>query len=360
MGQARPRSGLRQRSRVTSFRPLDSNLHEASMPDLILILRSNLTSRPLKPLFRLLTGFLLLASAPSPTQGQENERGPIILSLPASTRALSLGNTFPLGARDPDILFYNPGLLNRAQGFSGSLQLYGSSSSLATFSAGTSWGSGSVALGVQSLSYGAQGDGHLASGDFQPVPTDPGSLRENGEIGVGDLVVSLGYGRRLFGIQVGLVGKYIQERFGPSRSSTGAVDLGASAGAGPITLGLAAQNIGPAMSIAGEDPSLPTRFSVGAGSRSAVVGPLDVSAATALSYQLDGDLIPSVGIEVAYWPVNGRTFFARLGFRQLPDEQSGSPITFGGGFTGDNIVLDYAFESFDTGNPSHRFTLGWR
>jgi hypothetical protein len=159
---------------------------------------------------------------------------------------------------------------------------------------------------------------------------------------------------------MGLVGKYIQERFGGNRGNTGAVDLGASKSAGPITLGLAAQNIGAAMTFGGEDFCLPTRFTLGAGSQSKVVGPLDVSAATALSYQLDGDLIPSVGMEVAYWPVTGRTFFARVGFRHLPEELSGSPITFGGGFTGDNIVLDYAYEGFETGNPSHRFTLGWR
>lgn len=360
MGKAWPRSGLRERSRVTSFRPLDSNLPEASMPDRISHFRLSLTSRSVRPLLLILVPLLLLGSGPSPTSGQEQERGPIILTLPGSTKALSLGNTFPLGARDSDILFYNPGLLNRAQGFSGSLQLYGPSSSLATFSAGTSWLSGNVALGVQSLSYGAPATGYLLSDDLQPTQTDAGSLRENGEIGVGDLVVSAGYARTLWGIQMGLVGKYIQERFGHARSSTGAVDLGAAKSAGPVTLGLAAQNIGPALSIDGEDISLPTRFSLGAASRSTEVGPMDVSAATALSYQLDGDVVPSIGMEVAYWPVSGRTFFARVGFRHLPVEQTGSPVTFGGGFTGDSIVLDYAYEGFDTGNPSHRFTLGWR
>jgi hypothetical protein len=65
-------------------------------------------------------------------------------------------------------------------------------------------------------------------------------------------------------------------------------------------------------------------------------------------------------LEVAYWPVTGRTFFARVGFRQLPEVQTASPLTIGAGFTGDNIVLDYAYEGFETGDPSHRFTLGWR
>lgn len=330
------------------------------MPYRILQFSLTPTARRTRSLLLILATTVLLGSGPSPASGQEEPRGPIILSLPGSTKALSLGNSFLLGTRDPDILFFNPGLLSRAQGFSGSVQLYGASSSLATFSAGTNWLSGSLALGIQSLSYGAPATGELLSDDLPPTPTDPGSLRENGEIGVGDLVVSAGYARTLWGVQMGLVGKYIQERFGHTRANTGAVDLGAAKSAGPITLGLAAQNLGPGMSRGGEDISLPTRFSLGAASRAKVVGPLDVSAATALNYQLDGDLIPSIGMEVAYWPVTGRTFFARVGFRHLPEEQTGSPVTFGGGFTGDSIVLDYAFEGFDTGSPSHRFTFGWR
>jgi hypothetical protein len=335
------------------------------MQQRIVQLNSKITARPASHLPLILAILLLLGFWPSSSQAQDSSdletgRGPIILTLPGSTRALSFGNAFLLGSQDSDIVFYNPGLLSRAQGFSGSVQLYGASSSLATFSAGTSWLSGSVALGIQSLSYGAPATGELLSDDLPPSPNDPGSLRENGEIGVGDLVVSAGYARTLWGVQMGLVGKYIQERFGHTRANTGAVDLGAAKSAGPITLGLAAQNIGPAMSRGGEDISLPTRFTLGAGSRSKEVGPLDVSAATALSYQLDGDLIPSIGMDVAYWPVSGRTFFARVGFRHLPEEQTGSPLTLGGGFTGDNIVLDYAYEGFDTGDGSHRITLGWR
>mgnify|MGYP001821118100 FL=1 len=359
------KSGLRQRDLETSFRPLDSYLTEAEMQQSMVQFSTKIAIRPARRLPRILAIVFLLGCWPASSHaqgdsGREPPRGPIILTLPGSTRALSLGNAFLLGSRDSDVLFYNPGLLDRAQGFAGSLQLYGSSSSLATFSAGTSWFSGNVAIGIQSLSYGVESAQVLLGDDAPGYPTDPGSLRDNGDVGVGELVVSAGYSRTLFGIRMGLAGKYIQERFGRSRANTGAVDLGAAKNAGPVTLGLAAQNIGGTISIPGEDVSLPTRFTLGAGSQSKVVGPLDVSAATALSYQLDGDLIPSIGLEVAYWPVTGRTFFARMGFRHLPEEMSGTPLTFGGGFTGDSIVLDYAYEGFDKGTPSHRFTLGWR
>ncbi|MFH1766243.1 MAG: hypothetical protein ABIF09_18825 [Gemmatimonadota bacterium] len=296
----------------------------------------------------------------SQAEAQFRDRGPIILELPASTRALALGNSFVLGSPDPDAIFFQPGLLNAAQGLSGSVQRYGTSATLATFSAGQSWFSGGVVLGIQHLSYGASAEGHVLGDDLLGLPADIGSLRENGDVGVSELVVSAGYGRTIKGIRMGFVGKLIEERFGPRKSATGAIDLGATASPGPITIGFAVQNLGPAMTIGGEDIPLPLRFALGASSDRKPVGPLDLSASSTVSYRAEGDVIPSVGVEVAYWPVTGRTFVGRLGFRHLPDEQSGSPLTFGGAFLGDDIVLDYAYEGFESGSPAHRFSIGWR
>ena len=295
-----------------------------------------------------------------PAQAQLRDRGPIVLQLPASTRALALGNSFVLGSQDSDAVFYHPGELNRVQGFSGSVQRYGSSSTLATFSAGRSWLSGGVVIGVQQLSSGAEGTEPIVGKDLLELPSDVGTLRENGSVGQSELVVSAGYGRTIKGIQVGLVGKLIEERFGSQHSATAAVDLGAAASPGPVTLALAVQNLGPAMAIGDEEIPLPLRFTLGASSRRAPVGPLDLSASSAVIYSVDGDVIPSVGMEVAYWPVTGRTFVGRLGFRHLPAEQTGYPLTFGGAFLGDTILLEYAYEGFDSGSPSHRFSIGWR
>jgi len=313
--------------------------------------------------------FLLavLASATfwcAPAGAQFRERGPIVLQLPASTRALALGNSFALGFQDSDAVFYHPGLLSQSQGFAGSLQRYGSNSTLVTFSAGRSWLSGGVALGVQHLSYGA----NLTEPFHEPIPgaailglpADIGSLRDKGHLGVSELVVSAGYGRTVKGIRMGLVGKLIEQRLGSRKAATTAVDLGVMASPGPVTLGLALQNLGPDMPTEGEGIPLPLRIALGASTRRAPVGPLDLSASSAVAYTVDGDVIPSVGLEVAYWPVTGRTFVGRLGFRHLPEEQSGSPLTFGGAFMGDDIILDYAYEGFDSGSPSHRFSIGWR
>jgi len=314
------------------------------------------------PIF--LAVFVLTTFWSPQASAQSRERGPIILQVPASTRALALGNSFALGFQDSDAVFYQPGLLSRAQGFAGSLQRYGSNSTLVTFSAGQSWLSGGVALGVQHLSYGA----NLTEPLHEPIPgsdilglsADIGSLRDKGHLGASEMVVSAGYGRTVKGIRMGLVGKLIEQRFGSQRAVTTSVDLGAMASPGPITLGLAVQNLGPDMPTRGEEIPLPLRFALGATTQRAPVGPLDLSASSAVVYNVDGDVIPSVGLEVAYWPVTGRTFVARLGFRHLPEEQTGSPLTFGGAFMGDAIMLDYAYEGFDSGSPSHRFSVGWR
>jgi hypothetical protein len=289
----------------------------------------------------------------------------LVLELPASTRALGLANSFSLGFPNSDVVFYHPGLLSQAQGLSGSVQRYASHSTLAAFSAGQSWLSGGVALGVQFLTYGAAATEPVGGGDILALPTDVGSLTENGDIAVSELVLSAGYGRRVMGIQMGVVGKLVEQRFGSLRASTGALDLGVAASTvvpfgRTLTVGLAVQNLGPDMCFGDADIPLPIRFTLGAATRRAPVGPLDLTVSSAVSYRMDGDVVPSVGMEVAYWPVTGRTFVGRVGYRHLPGGQSGWPVTFGGGFSGDEITLDYAYEGFDSGSGSHRFSIGWR
>lgn len=308
----------------------------------------------------ILSILLLLAVSAPPSRGQSRDRGPIVLDLPASTRALALGNAFALGFRDSDAIFYHPGLLNRAEGMAAGLQWFGAGGTLTGLSAARAWFGGGVALGIQHLAYqvpaGAIGtvDGILG------LPADEGSLRDSGEAGASEMVVSAGYGRTLLGIRMGAVAKFIDQTLGYRTASTMAVDVGIAMAPGPITVGLSAQNLGPALAIAGGKIPLPTRFTLGASSRNTPVGPMDLSVSTALSYRLDGDLVPSLGLELGYWPVNGRTFVGRVGYRYRSDAYSSTPITFGGAFLGDNIILEYAYQGFDAGDPSHRFGLGWR
>jgi len=310
--------------------------------------------RPILPIL------LLLASGAAPLWGQARDRGPIVLELPASTRALALGNAFALGSGDSDGIFYHPGLLSRAQGMAAGVQWFASGGTLTNLSAGQAWFGGGVALGIQHLGYQVPAGAIGAIDDILDLPADEGSLRDSGEAGASEMVISVGYGRTLKGIWVGTVAKFIDQTLGYRTASTMAVDLGIARAQGPITVGLSAQNMGPAMAMAGGEIPLPTRFTLGASSRAAPVGPLDVSVSSAVSYRLDGDVVPSLGLEVGYWPVNGRTFVGRIGYRYRSDAYSATPVTFGGAFLGDNIILEYAFQGFDEGDPSHRFGIGWR
>ncbi len=314
----------------------------------------------LKLLIVLFLPLLPLALLASPLRGQTREKGPIILELPSSTRGMALGGAFALGFTDPDVVFYHPGAMDRGRGFSASVHRYGTDATLTGLSAGTDWYDGSVVVGVRHLSYGADAGSQVGPSDLLALPDDPGSLQEDGATAVSEAAVSVGYARSVLGLRAGVVGKLVEQRFGHLNAATAAVDLGVSASPGPFTVALSAQNLGRVMKMGGEEISLPARLILGATSRRAPVGPLDLALSSTVIYRMEGDVIPGGGVEVAYWPVTGRTFVARAGYRHLPDHWSNSPLTFGAAFFGDDIVLEYAYEGFDSYDPSHRFSIGWR
>jgi len=64
-------------------------------------------------------------------------------------------------------------------------------------------------------------------------------------------------------------------------------------------------------------------------------------------------------VELGYWPIQGRTFIARVGAQNVPEGEA-SPLSLGGSFRGDRIVLDYAFRPVDGFDDLHVITVGWR
>jgi len=109
----------------------------------------------------------------------------------------------------------------------------------------------------------------------------------------------------------------------------------------------------------GSAGGLPGETVLGLGSRAAPLGPLDVAVASQLRVREDGEVVAGGGVEVAYWPVQGRTFIARIGLRDTVGAAA-SPTTFGIGFRGDEIQVDYAFLSSDEDMGLHRISVGWR
>ena len=308
----------------------------------------------MRPLSRL-TLFTAATLAPASAAAQAPGHVPLVLGLPASTRAMALGEAYPMAGRSSDAVFYQPALVGGASGFGLDVQTWGAGASAASASAAMAWFGGSVAVGLQTLQYGA------TAADVEELPGGQDALFQLGPVPASERVASVGFGWRMLGVRMGVVGKLVEEHVSDERDATGAVDLGVATSVGPVTVGLTAQNLGPDMGFASGTAPLPRRITLGVGGYTRPVGPLDVGfAGAAVTRRADGKVVAGAGLEVGYWPIIGRTFVARVGVRSVP-EGVGSPFTFGFAYQGDNLVLQTAYERYaDLGEATWRFGVGWR
>ena len=302
-------------------------------------------------------GALALAAAPAlghvPGHAQSADHGPLVLELPASTRGLALGGAFHMVGDDSDAIFHNPALIGGAGVIGAAMQRFGTASMLSTVSGAAQWSSAGVAVGVQTLGYGAPDGGAAVSSH------DARALFGTGGTASAEVAVSVGYARDVKGVRAGIAGKLVDQRLGANHDATAAVDLGVAVAAGPGRLALAVQNLGPGLTLGQTELALPLRVTAGGSTSAIPVGPLDLGWSAAVSREADGSVVPGAGMEIAYWPVRGRTFTARVGVRRAP-EGFGRPVTFGGAFNGDRLAIDYAWQSHDGGEAAHRFGLSWR
>lgn len=306
---------------------------------------------------RVNSGLIVFVAAvllPASASAQSGGRVPRVLELPSSSRAMALGDAYMMDAGYSDAVFYHPGLIQGASGFGLDVQTWSGGATAATVSAATPWFGGSVAVGLQTLQYGAPAT------TVQSLPGGQDLLFQLGPNPTSERVASVGYGRRMFGVRLGMVGKLIEERVSGERDATAAVDVGAATSLGSFTVGLSAQNLGPDMGFASGTVPLPSRITLGLGAYGRQVGPLDMGLSGAVTRRDDGEFVAGAGLEVGYWPVIGRTFVGRIGVHRVP-EGTGSPFTFGFAYWGDSLVLEWAYERFaDLGEATHRFGVRWR
>jgi hypothetical protein len=278
----------------------------------------------------------------------------MVLDLPASTRALGLGTAYFLSGNESELLFANPALLPGASGFQLSGGTWGLDSFTARASGAGEWLGGGLGFGLRVLEYGATSNrsGVVAGDELQ--------LLEEGDYGAGQLAATLGYGREIGPVTLGASGHLLRDRLDGTGSTTAAFDVGIAAEFSRFTVGLVAQNLGPDMDLAGESIPLPERYTLGVSSGRAWVGPLDLAGTAAVTYRTDGTWIPAGGVEVAWWPVTGRTFVGRVGIRHVPDESLAQAWTAGGAFEGDRISLEYAFQGYDGYDGAHHLGIRLR
>ena len=300
--------------------------------------------------------FLLIILSVCHTDAKAQGQGPVILTLPANTRAMAMGNSFQLADPTGDILFYNPSLLVGSTSFTMSRHTFGKEASLLQMSAKTEWWKGAVAVGIQSLGYSKN------INNIQPVPVSQTEreLSKKGLNRISESVATVGYGWELAGLDWGISGKIIGQGVGGSKGQAYALDFGGSKTIGPFTIGLAHQNIGNSLKISTSEIDLENQTTLGAGFHNLPLGPFDVGASAAVSKNPNRPTSKHIGGEISWWPVSGRTFTGRIGMRSEKEVFQSVILSFGLGFKGDAFGIDYAFSDIDGAGNAHRISVSWQ
>jgi hypothetical protein len=308
-------------------------------------------------------GGLLLASPASTLQAQGVHGGPggglVVTQLPLSTRSLALAGALPLADRDPDLIFRNPALADRIRGMGISAHRYEGEARLVSLAAGAPWLGGGVGMGIRSARY--------------PVPAAEGilpAIRPGQRMRYGvqegadsrpleEIAATVAYGRLWKGMRFGAALSGLEVRRDGQSDLTGFLDLGAAVDAGPVTVGVSGGGLGPSLDLPPGCRRIPKWVMVGAGTRAAPVGPLEISGAFAATHFEGGRVEAGGGVEVGWWPIQGRTLVGRAGLGGSRI-QGASAFSLGGAFLGDSFTLEYAWRRIEGARGIHGTSLRFR
>ena len=354
------------------------------------------TGRPRGPRLALLLPLSLLLFRAPCVEAQDRDRhrlppGPPILELLTSTRALALGGAFRIGS-GAHAVFHHPALIS-GQGLDFSLggsyrgdgdndrrerddsrehdrQGYGSDDDdsqrarhdavYMALSASGAWLGGTVAAGLAVFDYGARRDLDVPRRGRTPSERDRSDAVGRSWPGATEFVGTVGYAREVFGFDVGAAAKVVGQTLAGARGRTVALDFGVAREIGPVSAALSVQNLGPDLGLGGGCTPLPKRVVLGAGTQGRrPVGPLDIGGAVQVAREGGGEIVPGGGVEIAYWPIVGRVFIVRIGAARVV-VGDGLPVTFGAGFEGDRIRVDYSYSEHEPMVGAHRVGISIR
>jgi hypothetical protein len=304
--------------------------------------------------------FLLLAACAcvaATSSAQAPATGPLALLLPASTRAMALGNAGVTG-RDDDVIFYNPAMLTVARGgFNTTLARYGSRTTLGAMSSLFTGGPLTLGWGVQVVNYSTR--------TTEPYPFAPSVLADRGSTNAFSMLAAVGGAMTYKGFRIGAAAKYAEDRLSVGGSVPLAPvlhgifvgDVGVAHALWTGTAGLSIQNIGRNERQNGTRIDAPVQASLG---WSAVkqVGDLDIGVAAQLTGR-KGWFSPGGGVEVGYGWIEGYAVTVRAGARR-PETDAEKPFGLGASLNADRLTLDYGMQFFDGGQTAHRLTFRWR
>jgi hypothetical protein len=294
-----------------------------------------------------------------------NVLAPTVLSLPASTRALGMGNV-GVASRDDDVLFYNPAQLVIARGMSISGERYSSVASGATLSSVTRFNNGGIAVGMNMVDYRAP---------QATLPAFGSDLGRDGVASATSVDAVLGIAQAYKGVRVGVAAKYVEDQLPDQRIGRAAFDAGLAKDFMRFySVGLAVQNIGGSttypcptcvLALSSQPPNPPLMIRARSPIRTTLgiatarpLGSFDVAATFGLS-MLRGEWVPPAGgAELGYSWLDGYSLALRVG--AAAPGPSESRATAGIGFTMDRLTIDYAAESPWSGKSVVQHRIGLR
>lgn len=197
---------------------------------------------------------------------------------------------------------------------------------------------------------------YLGSGRQQRTTVSRPDGSGLGTYGLSDLALSLGYGRALGPLDLGVAAKYVRESIDNVVASGALFDLGAryeSELFPGASLGAAVTNLGPSIRYQGARESAPISARMGAAyqhrySRGNLLFAVDV-----VKQRTDR---PRFGLGVeSVW---SERLALRLGYNGFQD--SGPGVSVGGGYTLKDISVDYAFTPYGDLGFGQRLSFSWR
>ena len=308
----------------------------------------------------LLSAPLFVCAVTAAVHAQAPDTGPLVLLLPASTRATALGNAWVAG-RDEDVIFYNPAqLIGARPGANATVARYGSSGTLGSVAGVYAAGPNSLAIGwgVEFL-------------DFTTRPADsypfaPATVATPGSGAAFSMAATVGSAMLWKGFRIGLAGKYASDRVATSPTGAGPVwathdaflgDFGLGHNLWTGVAGLSVQNIGRGWVENGRRIESPLQTSLG-WTVTKQVGELDLALASQVTLRR-GWVSPGAGVEVGYGWIEGYSLAFRAGARRT-ETNGEKPVALGASFNADRLSLEYALQFFEGDRNAHRVTIRWR
>lgn len=290
-------------------------------------------------------------------QAGGGEHSALVLELPSSARAAALGGAFAAVGEDDAALFHNPAQLATVRGRAATLsaQRHVASSTLGALSAAARLGAGTLALGIRTLGYGS-------APEVVPDPGGGGRGVETGaRVSAGELAVTGGYALPVRArLRLGVAGTLVHQRVAGAGGGSGALDVGAAwAAHRRLTVGAAAQHLGPGITLAGVRAPLPRTLRLGAAAQAARRGALALLA-TAEIQQVAGGRARWAGGAEGTWAPPGRVqLVARVGVVTRDIDGVAEPLSFGGSLLARPLAVDYAYRGFGALGGTHRVAIRW-